>query len=494
MAKKVGEKLGRSQILQRALPKKQIKVKRGLVWFRNDLRVTDNEALFRASEECDEVIPVYIFDPTYFQSERYGSRKFGARRMKFILESLEDLKKSLQGLGSDVLVEVGKPDHVLARIGKDYGVTALFAQKEVTKEELRVEEEMEQALEGKVEINYFHGHSLYHPDDIPFEMENIPDIFSNFRKKCEKEAEVRPIIPIPQNLESPKEIKGNAIPELKNLGFDPNPISEKAAIVYKGGEREARRRLENYFWETENLSTYKFTRNGLLGKDYSSKFSAWLAQGCISPRMIFSEVKRYEKSVKKNSSTYWMVFELVWRDYFRYVAMKYGDQLFYPGGIKNEDADRKVDFEKLDLWKRGKTGIPFVDANMKELNATGFMSNRGRQIVASYLVKDLKHDWRCGAAYFEQELTDYDVTSNWGNWAYVAGVGNDPRENRYFNILTQAARYDENGEYIRHWLPELSDLPNEFIHKPWQLSDAEKNSYGLHGSPYARPIYVNEKW
>jgi len=185
---------------------------------------------------------------------------------------------------------------------------------------------------------------------------------------------------------------------------------------------------------------------------------------------------------------------LVWRDYFRYVAMKYGNQLFYSGGIKNDDMNWKDDPEKLEAWKRGETGIPFVDANMKELNQTGFMSNRGRQIVASYLVKDLKQDWRHGAAYFEQELIDYDVASNWGNWAYVAGVGNDPRESRYFNILTQAARYDEKGEYIRHWLPDLADLSREFIHKPWQLSDAEKSNYNLHGKPYAKPIYVNERW
>lgn len=486
--------MGRSQILQRALPKKQNNVKRGIIWFRNDLRVTDNEALFRASEECDEVIPVYIFDQTYLQTERYGSEKFGSRRVHFILESLEDLKKSLNALGGDLVVQIGKPEKVLSRMAEQYGVEAMYAQKEVAQDETRVEENVRQSMEKAVALNFFHGHSLYHPDDIPFELKEVPDIFSNFRKKCEKQAEVRTTFAIPERLKVPEGLSGGTVPELKDLGFGPNPISEKAAISFKGGEREARKRLEKYFWETENLSTYKYTRNGLLGRDYSSKFSGWLAHGCISPRMIYSEVKRYEKSVKKNSSTYWMIFELVWRDYFRYVAMKYGNQLFYSGGIKNDDMNWKDDPEKLEAWKRGETGIPFVDANMKELNQTGFMSNRGRQIVASYLVKDLKQDWRHGAAYFEQELIDYDVTSNWGNWAYVAGVGNDPRENRYFNILTQAARYDEKGEYIRHWLPDLADLSREFIHKPWQLSDAEKSNYNLHGKPYAKPIFVNERW
>ncbi len=469
-------------------------MKRGIVWFRNDLRVTDNEALHRAAAECDEVIPVYVFDLTYLNSERYGSKKFGSRRVKFILESLEDLKKSLEGLGSTLMVEIGRPDEVLSRIAEKHGASMLFAQKEVTKEEVVVEEEVKGALEKTVEIQFFHGHSLYHPDDIPFEIESVPDVFSDFRKKCEKESEVRSIFPIPEKLKLPEDFPAGNIPGLEDLGFEPKPISDRAAIAFKGGEREARKRLENYFWETENLSNYKNTRNGLLGIDYSSKFSGWLAHGCISPRMIYSEVKRYEKSVKKNSSTYWMVFELIWRDYFRYVAMKFGNQLFYPGGIRNEEVNWKSDQKKLEAWKKGETGIPFVDANMRELNETGFMSNRGRQIVASYLVKDLKQDWRFGAAYFEQELIDYDVTSNWGNWAYVAGVGNDPRENRYFNILTQAGRYDGKGEYVKHWLPELSDLPIEFIHKPWELSDSEKSKFGLHGSPFGKPLYVNEKW
>ncbi|HKL40144.1 MAG TPA: deoxyribodipyrimidine photo-lyase, partial [Cryomorphaceae bacterium] len=197
MAQEVGEKLGRSQILQRALPKKQNNVKRGIVWFRNDLRVTDNEALYRASEECDEVIPVYVFDPSYLQTELYGSKKFGSRRVKFILESLRDLKNSLEGLGGSLHVEVGKPDQVLSRIVKDYGAAMLFAQKEVTQEEILIEEDVSRALEESVEICYVHGHSLYHPDDIPFEIEDIPDIFSNFRKKCEKQAEVRSTFAIP---------------------------------------------------------------------------------------------------------------------------------------------------------------------------------------------------------------------------------------------------------------------------------------------------------
>ena len=177
-----------------------------------------------------------------------------------------------------------------------------------------------------------------------------------------------------------------------------------------------------------------------------------MAHGCISPRSIYHELKRYERERKKNVSTYWLVFELIWRDYFRFVCLKYGRKVFYRGGIKDLDREYSNDLELFEKWKNGETGQSFVDANMKELKLTGFMSNRGRQNVASFLVKDLNIDWRWGAAWFEHMLTDYDVCSNWGNWMYVAGVGNDPRENRYFNVPNQAEKYDPKGEFVQHWL------------------------------------------
>jgi deoxyribodipyrimidine photo-lyase len=189
------------------------------------------------------------------------------------------------------------------------------------------------------------------------------------------------------------------------------------------------------------------------------KFSPWLAQGCLSPKMIYAEVKRYELERVKNKSTYWIIFELLWRDFFRLMGKKYGNKIFLRGGTKGEADNRlRNDEHLLKLWVEGRTGVPFIDANMREIEKTGFMSNRGRQNVASFLVKDLKVNWQMGAEYFESMLIDYDPTSNWGNWNYVAGVGNDPRENRYFNILTQATRYDPKGEYVKTWLPELSDL------------------------------------
>jgi deoxyribodipyrimidine photo-lyase len=237
------------------------------------------------------------------------------------------------------------------------------------------------------------------------------------------------------------------------LGLNFEPIDSRAVLQFKGGETKAIARLNHYFFETKCISEYKETRNGLVGANYSSKFSAWLALGCISPRFIYDELKKYETQFEANESTYWLVFELLWRDYFRFMMKKYNSKFFQQSGIQDKGIIvNKHNTHQLQEWIVGKTGVDFVDANMKELKLTGFMSNRGRQNVASYLCNDLKLDWRFGAAYFEQQLIDYDVCSNWGNWAYLAGVGNDPRGNRYFNINKQSTDYDKNKKYRDLWL------------------------------------------
>ena len=167
--------------------------------------------------------------------------------------------------------------------------------------------------------------------------------------------------------------------------------------------------------------------------------------------MIYWDLMDYERNVEKNQSTYWLFFELAWRDYFKFISLKHQDRIFYLGGIKGRDYDWKNDSQLVNQWIQGQTSEPFVNANMLELNHTGWMSNRGRQNVASYLTKEMHVDWRIGAAYFEAMLLDYDVHSNYGNWMYVAGVGNDPRD-RKFNIPLQSQRYDAQGAYQKKWL------------------------------------------
>lgn len=435
-----------------------------LFWFRNDLRLHDNEAFLKA---CDlgRVIPVYVIDPRQFEKSKFGYRKTGHFRVKFLLECLADLKKSLQERGSDLIIRIGKPEVELAKIAKKKNVLYVLASKEVTQEETSQEFELSQNLKRlNIDIELIWGATLYHVRDLPFQIKFLPDVFTDFRKKMDAHAKVRPLFETPGQLESVADIKCSGIPTLEELGFEKEEIKDTPSF-YKGGETAGLAQLDNFIWKTENVKTYKETRNGLLGNDFSSKLSAWVSLGCVSPRKIYQEVRLFEEKVVKNESTYWVIFELIWRDYFHLVALKYGIRLFKICGIKHDMnkvwRQNKDEFQK---WVDGKTGIPFVDANMRELKQTGYMSNRGRQIVASFFTKDLKLEWWWGARYFESMLIDYDVCSNWGNWNYIAGIGNDPRPNRYFHIQKQAEKYDPDAAYMKTWLPELKDLSAKEIH------------------------------
>ncbi len=467
-----------------------MKWEKGILWFRNDLRLHDHEALVNAVEHVKEVYPVYIFDERHFEKTSFGFPKTGAFRAKFLLESLHSLRERLRSKGSELIIRRGKPEEILPQLAQEWGAKGVFAHQEVTSEEIQIEDALEDALfKQGVTLETYWGTTLYHLADLPMPINSLPDIFTHFRKEVEKFSEVREVLSTPQAIDTPTIENMGDLPSLSDLGLEEVEKDERQVLDYKGGEEAAFERLQTYFWEEDRLREYKETRNGLLGSGFSSKFSAWLALGCISPRKIYEEVKRYEKLRKKNSSTYWLIFELIWRDYFRFVCKQHGNTVFQEGGIKGESRPWDVNWDRFDRWAEGETGIPFIDANMRELKNSGYMSNRGRQNVASFLVKDLNLDWRMGAEWFESLLIDYDVCSNWGNWNYVAGVGNDPRENRYFNILSQASRYDGKGEYVKHWIPELEELPASIVHAPYLALETELRKYGVQlGHHYPQPI------
>lgn len=431
-------------------------MRKSIVWFKTDLRLHDNETLVNAINHSDEVLPVYCFDPAHFKKTEFGFKKTGNFRAQFLLESLVDLDHQLRALGSGLLILRGNPAEELLKVATNYGAQKIYAKKEVAYEEKNTEALVEKEL-WKIHcvLEVFSTSTLYHAEDLPFSIKDIPDVFTNFRKKVEKESSIRPIFDTPQAICSPN-IKALDLPRLEQLDLQAVSSDARKCFDFKGGETEGYKRLHYYFSESKAISKYKETRNELLGADYSSKFSAWLAVGCLSPREIYYELKKYEAMYGENESTYWLVFELLWRDYFRFMMKKHRNKFFMLAGIKDSDSSLlNHNEEVLQKWIDGKTGVDFVDANMLELKHTGFMSNRGRQNVASYLVNDLKLDWRYGAAYFEQQLIDYDVCSNWGNWAYQAGVGNDPRGKRYFNIEKQAEEYDKNKLFRSTWLSKF---------------------------------------
>ncbi|WOD38363.1 DASH family cryptochrome [Nodosilinea sp. E11] len=466
-----------------------------LVWFRNDLRLHDHQPLDEALRVGQPILPLYCFDPRQFGQTNFGFPKTGAYRAQFLLESVADLRRSLRARGSDLVVRVGQPEAIIPDLVKAHKVEAVYWHEEVTTEERRVE----QAVEAKLatmgcKATVYWGSTLYHPDNLPFGIDRLPEVFTQFRKQVEQRSTVDRALPTPAQLPPLPTVDPGTLPTLTDLGLAiPSPDS-RAVLAFAGGETAGLARLKHYVWEADCLKTYKQTRNGMVGADYSSKLSAWLALGCLSPRQVYETVQTYEAERIRNDSTYWLIFELLWRDYFRFICDKHGDRVFYPSGLRGLLIDWQQDWARFDAWRNGATGFPLVDANMRELAHSGFMSNRGRQNVASFLTKNLGIDWRMGAEWFESLLIDYDPCSNYGNWNYTAGVGNDARGFRYFNIPKQSKDYDPNGLYVKHWLPELREIPAAKVHAPWKLQPVEQKRFGITiGVDYPHPIVDLQK-
>ena len=422
----------------------------GLVWFRNNLRIQDNVSLKKAIDNHNKVIAVYFFNPKHFSVDEFDFKKTAKFRAQFLIETIQNLQVSLEKLNITLLTYFDTPENKIHQLCDAFNVDTIYTQKEWTQEELDTNGNIKKSI-GDINFIEDYDQFLYHPDTVSKNFSNIPNVFTAFRKKLEKYVDILPEVSV-QKLGTENKIENTTtIPSLKDLGFDDFKTPHKTAFPFKGGETEALKRLNYYLFESKKVGFYKKTRNGLVGKDYSTKFSPWLANGSLSPKTIYYQVKKYEQEFGKNQSTYWVIFELIWRDYFKYISLKYGNDIFKIGGILHRDYQWKSDEETIKKWINGETKDDFVNANMIELKETGWMSNRGRQNVASYFAKELLLDWRIGAAYFESLLLDYDVHSNYGNWMYVAGVGNDPRD-RKFNTQLQAERYDSNHKFRNLWL------------------------------------------
>lgn len=474
--------------------------------FQNDLRLHDNQCLHMAQSKGDFLIPLYCFQPDFFKGTyHFNFQRCSEHRAKFLIETVEDLRENLKKLGSNLVV---RHDSAISAI-KDLvhvcketeaPVVSIVYQKEVTSEEINMENEIEKfCKETNIKACPVWGLSLFHKDDIPFNKKTIPDTYTKFRQAVESKSSVRTIFESPSMLNGLPKVNGaklGNIPTLEQLGITIKYAADsRSAVPLKGGETSALNHLKKYLWDSDAIATYKQTRNGLLGEKYSTKFSMWLANGSLSPRQIYHEVKKYEKERVSNNSTYWTIFELIWRDYFKFVCWKYDQKVFHLTGIMGKHLPWKQDKELFQKWCQGKTGVPFVDANMRELLHTGWMSNRGRQNVASFLVKDLKLDWRLGAEWFESLLLDHDVCSNYGNWNYAAGIGNDPRQDRKFNMVKQGLDYDAKGEFVKTWIPELSNIPQAKLHIPWTMShkEMEKVNFSL-GQDYPHPVVIAPEW
>lgn len=430
-----------------------------ILWFRKNLRIHDNPALLKASESSERLVCVFVYDEI-IHYEQHGVESLGPYRASFLWESLVSLRKALKELGNDLIILKGDAAEVLQALTEETNAKTIFAQHEGG----YCEQLQETAITKLCELQIVGGTTLLDIDTLPSEPASLPNSYILFRRIIEENWDKQPWA-ISRCCDTPKNLPLQ--PEnLITAGLEENPVedsrpqSQKAAFTFKGGEEAALERLNSFIWNENGLENYKETRNQLLGENYSSKLSPWLANGCLSPRFVYHEIRKFEKERLENESTRWLICQLLWRDYYHFATYKHGSDLFLGGGMRGQSSSKKKisisQTEKIQNWCQGNTGQRFVDANMKELLETGYMSNRGRQSVALYLVRDLGQDWRLGASWFEHYLLDFEPSNNYGNWNFQAGIGHDIRKSNGFKINEEAKRHDPEGAYQDYWLGSTS--------------------------------------
>ena len=435
-----------------------------LFWFRNDLRMQDHRPMLQAAAHATQhgqrLLLVYVHDPAQDEATAWGFLRMGVHRRRFVADSLQDLIASLQTLGQQLVLLHGPAHEALAECARRAQAQAIFCEYIAAPEE---QAQVQALRTAGFTVNTVWQSSLLEPEKLPFEVVDMPQVFTAFRQRIEA-AGVQPLPPLaaPAVLPPPPDLAPlHTLP-----GWTDNPWTllqvqqtsdsdDRSNFPdhlprCQGGETSARAHLQSYLtppWPDR----YKQTRNALQGQHTSSHWSPWLATGALSVRTIWTALQTYEQQHGANDGTYWLWFELLWRDNFRFLHLQHGRQLYAARGLSQ--LPRPSHFPKdFQRWCNGDTGEPIVDAGMRELACTGYTSNRMRQIVASYLVHDLACDWRSGAAWFESQLVDFDVYSNQGNWLYVSGRGTDPRQGRRFNPVKQTQDHDPQGRYRKQWL------------------------------------------
>ena len=498
-----------------------------IYYHRHDLRLHDNAILeqLKASGKYSNFLPVYIFPPHQLELSPllkssvtknpekkgdvkglFGTWRCGNMRVKYLCESVWNLKKNYQSRGSDLVITAGRAEKILPALIKsikkeDSEQVEVWMQDEYTTEERDEVDRIKTAISGMADFHMVEENTLVSIKDLPYKVDQISNVYTEFRKSVEPLDHVRkcydtpssfPALPkytIDSDYEVPEDMNKCIEVLCEKVGGIPK-IPSNTAHPMLGGEDEAVARLHHYIkgGKDSPAAHYKETRNQMLGPDFSTKFSSFLSLGTISPKFIHHTITDFEEKykLKGNVNTYWIRFELLWRDYFKFIALKFGNKVFLKYGLKQRPDGKRwkgIHTEEAKRWKSGTTGVGIVDAAMRELNATGYMSNRTRQIVASFLV-ELNLDWRIGAEHFEEKLLDHDASSNWCNWQYLAGIGNDPRGNRRFNPAKQTHDYDPRGEYIKTWCPEVSDCREKQGHVFfWSIGNQERARLGIENNP-----------
>ncbi|MGZ8393639.1 MAG: cryptochrome/photolyase family protein [Nitrospira sp.] len=461
---------------------------KGLIWFRRDLRLHDNPALSAACKECREIVPLFVFDEPLLQSHVFGSAC-----VSFMLGCLEELRRSLEGRGLTLAWRIGEPIDAVMQTVKDLAIDAVYWNRDYEPAALERDRTIQHRLAHR-------GHTVRtFKDHVVFEAEEVRGLtgepfqrYSAYRDRwwTKWRAATPPLLDVPtfqatKSVASAPEVL--PWPSAADLGYEPVPM------WIEPGEQAARARLR---WFLQGpVHAYVSGRN-LPAIDGTSKLSPHLRFGTISARTaIHAALNTLSKGgpVSRADVFTWMD-ELVWREFFQQVLMAFPRVAEGPFKTKPGLPAARVAGPERDrlfaAWCQGRTGYPIVDAGMRQLNQTGWMHNRVRMVVASFLVKDLRIDWQSGERYFMQQLVDGDLAANNGNWQWCASTGTDAMQGyRIFNPKIQSEKFDRDGDYIRRYVPELTGVPMKWIHEPHLMPQDEQDRAGCPiGLVYPFPI------
>ncbi len=421
----------------------------GIVWFRQDLRLHDNEALTDAVAQCDAILPVYVFDERLLmEKNEFGFRQISPFRVKFLLESVQALRDSFQDMGGNIIIRVGKPEEEIFKIAHKLRSRRVYCNREREPRNVAIQEKLETHLWSiGQEMHFSRGKMLYHTADLPFPVTQAPDNEHEFRKQTGRLVRIREPLPVPENISFVlnHNLQWGEIPDNKDFGFEVfNP--EESFFGFVGGEQKGLEHLNKM------LAGFPFASNGFFGSD-TSRLNPWLSTGCLSPKLVYHKFSTLAKTDISQKALDSFLYKIKKRDFFRLMLKKYPHQFTATDGFRNiKGLPYKNDFDVLHKWMAGATESSFLNAIMIQLKNTGYLSNQGRRIAADYLVNNKRMNWQLGASYFQSMLIDYDIASNWGNWiSIVIDTKHDDRKHP-LDISRQALVHDSSKKFTNFWL------------------------------------------
>ncbi len=452
-----------------------------ICWFRRDLRVHDNPALCHASSSGSPVIPLFVVDTELIAGIQSDGAVFD-----FQAECLRDLSQSIETLGGRLIIRRGRLSEALSRLARETKAEAVYFNRDYEPTALGRDRQATDLLQSLgIEVKAFDDVVVHPPDDIRTAEGGPYTVFTPYATKWRK-------------LDKPKAAGAPSRFDTLRLASDPIPgadaLGRKTLInnpALRGGETAARNRWNSFL--RDGLNKYDNLRD-IPSANGTSMMSPYLRFGCISPVRMYADLRGAWLDADENGRRAMAKYvdELVWREFYTSV-------LYYFPFTAERNYRRMFDgfnwsFDSMTFaaWKEGRTGFPIVDAGMRQLNATGWMHNRVRMVVASFLTKDLLVDWKKGEEYFSTKLLDMEKASNVGGWQWAASTGVDPRPLRIFNPALQSRRFDPDGTYIKNWVPELRQVPSRYIHEPSRMSAVLQKELGvIIGKDYSAPVVAH---